>query len=224
MRRKIARGLIAIMALVGFAYGARALRTSGLLEQALAWLAGLGPWAPLIFLLIYVVAVVCFVPASVLTMGAGIVFGMAWGTTYVLTSAMIAATVCFLISRHLARGWVVRRYHTHPKFRALDDAVGRHGWKVVFLVRLAPAFPFSFTNYAFGLTRIPWWQYTLASLALIPATTMYVYFGTLLGDLSGLQHGRAVPLPVKAGIAIVTFAIMAYLTRFAARALKDRWA
>ena len=161
--------------------------------------------------------------ASILTMGAGILFGLTFGGVYVLTAAMISATLCFLISRHFARDWITKRFGQHPSFRALDDAVARDGWKIVALIRLAPAFPFAVTNYSFGLTRVPLWQYIVASLTMIPGTMFYVYLGTLVGDVSGIDHGGArVPPWIRWSIAIAALLVTIYITRFARRALKQR--
>ena len=167
--RTILRGLLLLLALVGLFFALRWLKGSGLIERALDWIKDLGPWGPVVFIIIFIVAVMLFVPASVFTLGAGFVFGMAWGSVYVLVAAAIAANLTFLIARHFARDWVTRRLGAQPRFKALDEAVAREGWKIVALVRLAPIFPFSVSCYAFGLTRIPLWKYFLASMAMIPS-------------------------------------------------------
>jgi len=198
----------------------RYLKNSGLIEQSLAWLDGLGVWAPVAFIVIYVVAVLAFVPASILTLSAGILFGLVRGGVYVLTAAIISATLCFLISRHFGRRWIAHKLENHPRFKALDDAVAHQGWKIVALVRLGPGFPFSVSNYAFGLTRVPLWQYVIASLTMIPGTMMYVYFGTLIGDVSGIKKGAPLPTGLKLCIAGAAVLITIYITRFARRAIK----
>jgi uncharacterized membrane protein YdjX (TVP38/TMEM64 family) len=200
----------------------RWLKRSGSLVTAVNWISDLGAWGPLMFVLVYIVAAVLCVPASVLTLSAGILFGLLSGCIYVLLAAMIAATLSFLISRHIARDRITKRLGTHATFKALDDAVARDGWKIVALMRLAPAFPFSVTNYAFGLTRVPLWQYVLASFGMLPATIFYVYLGTLLGDAGGLNQRMVVPLWARAVIAVAALLVTIYITRFARRALKQR--
>ncbi len=217
--KNIWRGALVLVLLTAFAFALVWLTNSGLLKQALEWIRDLGPWGPLAFLAIYIVAVLLSLPAAVFTLGAGFVFGMVWGSVYVLVAATIAANLAFLISRHLARDWMARKVASLPKFKAIDDAVAREGWKIVALVRLAPVFPFSLMSYAFGLTRVPLWEYFLANFTMIPATLMYVYFGTLLGDLT--QKIERPPW-IKWTVAAVTMVVVLYVTRFAKRALSQK--
>jgi uncharacterized membrane protein YdjX (TVP38/TMEM64 family) len=218
--RRGARIVLALTLLCAGVIALRWLKNSGTIEQVLAWLNGLGPWAPAMFIALYVVWVVALGPASLPTLGAGILFGFTLGGVYVLTAAMTVAVICFIISRHFGREWVAGKLTRHPAFRALDDAVARDGWKIVALVRLAPVFPFAISNYAFGLTRVPLWEYVLASLTMIPGTMMYVYFGTLIGDVSGIRKGAPIPVAVKIGIAIAAVLVSTYIARFVRRALK----
>lgn len=210
------------MVIALFLVALRALQNSGLLERALEWLAALGPWAPIAFVALYIVSVLLFIPASILTLGAGIVFGLVEGGFYVFVGAFVAATLCFIVARHLARDWMARLLEGHPRFKALDEATARDGWKIVALVRLAPIFPFSLTSYAFGLTRVPLWQYVAASTAMIPGTLLYVYLGTLVGDVTGIRQGVALPPWLKWLIGGVTFLVTIYVTRFARKALRAR--
>lgn len=198
------------------------LKDSPLPGRLLRWLAELGPWGPVAFIAVYVVGVLLFLPGSVLTVGAGAVFGFAGGTAYVVIAAMISSTLCFLIARHGARDWVTRRMATTPKLKSIDDAVAREGWKIVLLLRLTPIAPFSLTNYAFGLTRVPLGHYILATLAVFPGTMMYVYFGTLIGDLGGLEQGPQLPPWAKGVLALGSVVTFIWLARFAKRALNQR--
>jgi uncharacterized membrane protein YdjX (TVP38/TMEM64 family) len=217
--QKILRAVVVIVVLTAFVIALRWVNDSGLLKRALEWVRNLGPWGPVAFILMYVAAVVVFLPAAILTLGGGFVFGMLWGSIYVLIGATIAANVCFLLGRHLARNWLARRLESQPKFKALDDAVAREGWKIVALVRFAPVFPFSWTSYGFGLTRIPLWEYFLANFAMIPGTLMYVYFGTLLSDVTQKVEK---PQWIKWIVGALTVAVIIYVTRFAKRALSRK--
>lgn len=217
--RTVLRILLFLTALAVFLLVARWIKQTGLLDQALAWIQSLGPWAPIVFVLLYVITVVVCMPAAILTAGGGFIFGMLWGSIYVLAAATIAAIVNFLISRHVARDWVSRRLAANPRFQALDRAVAREGWKIVVLVRLAPVFPFSITSYAFGLSRIPLWEFFLANFAMIPGTLMYVYFGSLGRDLT---QSEAKPLWMKLVFGALTFLAVFYVARFAKRALSQR--
>lgn len=217
--RIILRGVSLVVILGVAVIGWRWLKGTGLLPQTLKWIQDLGPWAPIAFVVVYIVAVVFFVPASIFTLGAGFVFGMAWGSVYVLVAAMVAANLMFIIARHIARNWVAHRVESHPKFRAIDDAVAREGWKIVALIRLAPVFPFSPMSYAFGLTRVPLWEYFLANFTMIPGTLMYVYFGAVARDLT---EKVATPSWIKWTVGAVTVLVVLYVTRFAKRALTQK--
>jgi uncharacterized membrane protein YdjX (TVP38/TMEM64 family) len=202
-----------------FVAGVLWLKRVGAFERALQWLSSLGPWAPIAFFALYIVAVVLMVPASIFTMGAGALFGFVRGGAYVLASATVASVICFLIARHFARGWIANKLRGNRTFMALDEAIAREGWKIVFLVRLAPVLPFSFTSYGFGITQVPLWQYLAASIAMVPGTLWYVYLGTLLGDLAGISKPALVPVWGRIAIAVTAFAVMFYLARFVKRAL-----
>lgn len=146
-------------------------------QQFTAWVEGLGALAPVVFILGYVVATVAFIPGSVLTLAAGAIFGLLWGTVYVLLGASLGACLAFLIARYLARGWVETKIEGKPKFQAVDRAVAREGGKIVALLRLTPVMPFNLLNYALGLTKVGFWPYALACLAMLPGTFLYVYLG-----------------------------------------------
>ena len=145
-----------------------------LLRDALDWIEQLGPWGPILFVLIYVVATVLLVPGSALTLGAGAVFGVVRGTLIVSLASTLAATAAFLVGRYLARDAIARKIERNEKFAAIDKAVADEGWKIVLLTRLSPVFPFSLLNYAFGLTRVRLSHYVLASwIGMLPGTVMY---------------------------------------------------
>ena len=109
-----------------------------LLKSALDWIGQLGPWGPVIFVGLYVVATVLFVPGSVLTLGAGAVFGVALGSVCVSISATLGATAAFLVGRYLARDTIARKIQRNEKFATIDRAVADEGWKIVLLTRLSP--------------------------------------------------------------------------------------
>jgi uncharacterized membrane protein YdjX (TVP38/TMEM64 family) len=146
--------LLYLGAVIVLIAAARYFNVQDLLKQALDWVGRLGPWGPAIFIAIYVVATVLLIPGSVLTLGAGAVFGLIRGTLIVSVASTLAATAAFLIGRYLARAAVARKIEGNEKFAAIDRAVAAEGWKVVFLTRLSPVFPFTLLNYAFGLTQV----------------------------------------------------------------------
>lgn len=157
------------------------------------YVAGLGSWGPVLFVLGYIVATVAFVPASILTLSAGAIFGIGKGVFLVFVAAMIGSTLAFLLSRYVARDAVARRVANDVRFAAVDRAVGARGLRIVLLLRLSPAFPFSLMNYALGLTRISLRDYMLAGIGMVPGTLLYVYYGKLVGDVASLAGGVAPP-------------------------------
>ena len=194
-----------------------------LLKEALDWIGKLGPWGPVIFVGVYVVATVFFIPGSVLTLGAGAVFGVVLGSVCVSIAATLGATAAFLVGRYLARDAIARKIEKNEKFAAIDRAVADEGWKIVLLTRLSPVFPFTLLNYAFGLTRVKLSHYVLASwLGMIPGTVMYVYLGSLVNVGAGHRQ-RTVGEWVLYGVGLVaTIAVTVFVTRLAMKALAKK--
>lgn len=216
----------AVLAAVVVLAAARHFHAQDRLHEALDWIAGLGPWGPVVFILLYVLACVFLIPGSLLTLGAGVVFGVARGTVLVSVAATLGATAAFLVGRYLARDWVAAKVEAHPKFKAIDEAVAKEGWKIVLLTRLSPAFPFNLLNYGFGLTRVSLRDYFFASWAgMLPGTALFVYAGSLAGDLAALGRGRSRTPAEWAlyGIGLsATLGVTWFATRLARRALAER--
>lgn len=218
---KVALGLAALVALV--LIGRQA---GGIVPRFAETVQGLGVWAPVVFILGYAVATVAFLPGSILTLAAGIVFGLAWGTLWAFLGATLGAAGAFLVARYVARGAVERRLEGRPKFQAIDRAVGKEGWKLVALLRLSPVLPFNLLNYALGLTKVSFGGYVLACLAMLPGTLLYVYYGTLLGDLAALAAGAEVERGAEGWILfaaglLATVVATYVLTRRAKKALAE---
>ncbi len=190
------------------------------------WVEGLGFWGPLIFMLGYAVAVVAFVPASILTLAAGAIFGLGAGTAYVFVAATVGACAAFLVARYFARSWVEHRIQGNAKFAAVDREVARQGRKIVFLLRLSPAFPFNLLNYALGLTQVRFGDYALAALGMLPGTFLYVYVGKLIGDVAAVAGGAERETTAGEwaflGVGLVaTIAVVTIVTRIARQALAE---
>src|ERR1700724_4474415 len=142
----------------------------------LEWISSLGAVAPIVFIAAYIAACVLFIPGSIMTIGAGILFGVVRGAIYVSIGATLGATAAFLIGRYFARDWVATKLAGNSTFNEIDAAVGREGWRIVGLTRLSPVFPFNLLNYAYGLTRVSLRDYVLASsLGMLPGAVMYKY-------------------------------------------------
>ena len=167
------------------------LPVKGYILGVLEWTQGLGVWGPIAVAVFYVAACVLLVPGSIVTLGAGFLFGVVVGTITVSIGSTLGACAAFLVGRTLARDWVAKRVSQAPKFAAIDAAVARQGFKIVFLTRLSPVFPFNLLNYAYGLTNVPFWKYALASwIGMLPGTVMYVYLGSAARSLTEVAAGE----------------------------------
>lgn len=215
--------LLALAAAAALVAAARYFPVQDLLQQALASIGGLGPWGVVLFVAIYVVATVLFVPGSVLTLGAGAVFGVVWGSVYVSIAATLGATCAFLVGRYLARDAVTRMIEGNARFAAIDQAVANEGWKIVGLTRLSPVFPFTLLNYAFGLTRVKLGHYVLASwIGMMPGTVMYVCLGSLAQAASGDRTRTTAEWALSGVGLLATVIITVFVTRLAKQALAKR--
>jgi uncharacterized membrane protein YdjX (TVP38/TMEM64 family) len=196
------------------------------LRQFLEWVPTLGAWGPLVFILGYAVATVAFIPGSLLTLAAGAIFGLLPGTLYTFCGATLGASAAFLVARYLARRAIERTMAARPKFAAVDRAVGQQGFKIVALLRLSPIFPFVFLNYALGLTRVRFLDYFLASVAMLPGTLLYVYYGHAAGSLAAAAGGvktQGAAYWVTLGIGLLaTLVVTAFITRLARKTLRQQ--
>lgn len=195
------------------------------LQQSLIWVKNLGTLGPIAFIIIYNLATILFIPGSVLTLGGGVLFGVFWGSIYVFIAATFGATFAFLIGRYLSRDWVCKQIAKYPKFQAIDRAVAREGWKIVFLTRLSPLFPFNLLNYALGITQVSLKDYILGSIGMFPGTVMYVYIGSLAGDIATIGTQKPTNPLLEWTIRIIGFvatvAVTVYVTRIARKALEE---
>ena len=178
------------------------------------WIDSLGYLGPVVFVVTYTIATIVFIPGSVLTLGAAAVFGFSWGLLWVTIGSNTGANLAFLMGRYFARDAISKQIDGNQRFEAIDRAVKSDGWKIVGLTRLSPAFPFSLSNYAFGLTNVRWIEYFLATLiGMLPGTMMLVYIGSL-GKLTGESN--------KIGFAHYVLTIVGLLATIAVTALIAR--
>lgn len=218
---KLALGLVLLL---GLAVAARSL--GGRIPELVAFVDGLGFWGPSVFMLVYALGVVLFVPGSALTLAAGALFGIGRGLVFAWCAATLGASLSFLVARYLARGAVEQRIAGSARFAAIDTAIGREGRKIVFLLRLSPAFPFTFLNFALGLTRVRFSDYLLACLGMLPGTLLYVYYGSVLG-LAAQVAGGAAPERGLADFVVLglglaaTLTVTIFVTRLARRTLAE---
>lgn len=190
------------------------------------WVASLGIWGPLVFILGYMVATVAFVPGVILTLAAGAIFGILKGTLYTFVGATLGACAAFLVARYAARRAIEKKIAGNPRFAAIDRAVAKQGLKIVALLRLSPVFPFNLLNYALGLTQVRFLDYLLACFAMLPGTLLYVYYGHAAGSLAEaagghIQKGTAYWVSLGVGLA-ATLVVTTIVTRLASKALKEQ--
>src|SRR5437773_1942892 len=210
-------------AVVAIVVAAQYFHVQDVLKAALDWVGKLGPLGPVIFVGFYVVATVFFMPGSVLTLGAGAVFGVALGSVCVSIGATLGATAAFLVGRYLARDVIARKIGKSEKFATIDRAVADEGWKIVLLTRLSPVFPFTLLNYVFGLTRVKLSHYVLASwLGMIPGTVMYVYLGSLVNVGAGRRQRTTGEWVLYGAGLLATVTVTVFVTRLARRALAKK--
>jgi uncharacterized membrane protein YdjX (TVP38/TMEM64 family) len=190
------------------------------LKRFLEWVHLLGGWGVIWFVLAYILATVFLIPGSILTLGAGAIFGLLWGSIYVSIASTAGASAAFLVGRYLARDLVRKRIEGNQRFLSIDQAMGKEGWKIVGLARLSPVLPFTLLNYAFGLTRVKFSHYVAASwIGMVPGTILYVYLGTL-ANIGSENRQRTTSEWVFYGIGLAaTLGLTVAITRFARRSL-----
>ncbi|PSB00459.1 TVP38/TMEM64 family protein [Merismopedia glauca] len=197
--------------------------------NTLNWIQNLGLLGGLAFIIIYTLAAILFIPGSLLTLGAGVVFDVVLGSIYVFIGATLGSIGSFLVGRYLARNWVAKKIENNEKFKAIDKAIAQSGFKIVLLTRLSPVFPFNLLNYALGITRVRLKDYALGSIGMIPGTIMYVYIGSLAGNIAQVCSGNQVKNPqaetaqwiIRIIGFIATVAVTLYVTKIAKKALEE---
>ncbi len=208
--------------------GGKYLNLPQRLADALEWIEDLGPAGMGVYALLYILACVLFIPGSILTLGAGAIYGVVAGALLVSVSSTLGATAAFLVGRYVARSWIAKKIEGNARFSAIDDAVADEGWKIVGLTRLSPIFSFNLLNYAYGLTRVSLREYVLASwIGMMPGTVMYIYIGSLAGDLASLgadtERATTPGEWVLYGVGLLaTILVSVYVTKIAKKALAAR--
>ena len=211
MKNNIARLFLLAIIVVGIslAYIYREQFDAAALEQ---WVQNAGLAGPLVFMGIYAIATVFFLPGSVLTLAGGALFGPVMGTFYNLTGATVGAVLAFLVARYLASDWVEQK--TGGRLKQLKQGVEGEGWRFVAFVRLVPLFPFNLLNYALGLTRIRLSHYLIATyLFMLPGAIAYTYLGYAGREAVAGSEG----LIQKALLALALLAVVAFLPRLIGR-------
>ena len=212
MMNKWLKPVLLSLILVGIILGLRQLPVSqwvGRLEEILN---NMGAIAPLIYFFAYSVACVALLPGSALTLLAGALWGVVYGTITVSISSVFGATLAFLIGRYFAREKVEKQIEKFPKFKAVADLLSEGGFKLVALIRLSPAFPFNLLNYMMGITRVKLKDYVFGSwIGMFPATIMYVYLGAAGKEIAKAQ-GSGGKSPAEWALLVVGLAATIIVT------------
>ena len=171
-------GVVAAVYLVLRSYGVTDNIRLENVPKIKTWVEGFGRIAPLVYIGLYLVSTVFFLPGSPVTVLAGFVFGPLWGIFYASVASIISVSVAFLIARYVARDLVESWVKDNAQFRKIDEQVEEQGWRILMFTRLVPIFPFNLQNYAYGLTSIRFSTYVLVSaIFMLPGTAVFVQLG-----------------------------------------------
>lgn len=144
------------------------------------------------FIIVYFVATILFIPGSILTLGAGFTFAMAFGLgggvvlglLAVFLGAASGAIVAFIIGRYLLREQMLKLTKKYVIFEALESALEKNGLRIFTLLRLSPIVPFNVINYVAGVTSVTFRDYVISLFAILPGTILYVFLGASAGSLT----------------------------------------
>jgi uncharacterized membrane protein YdjX (TVP38/TMEM64 family) len=213
------RPLVLAAVLISVILLARVLDVGQYLGSLREWIDGLGAWSPIVFILLYAVAVTLALPGSALTVVAGAIFGSGLGIIVVSIAATLGASLSFLVARYFARDATAAWLSRKETFRRLDQMTEEHGAVIVALTRLVPIFPFNLLNYGFGLTKVRFWTYVFWSwLCMLPGTVLYVVGADAVTQ--AISEGQ-VPWTLVFALAI-TAVFLAIVVRFARLRLRSK--
>ena len=217
MRRHTIKIIVAIVAVAAVVVAFRLLPIAAWLTSFQAWVRGLGPIGYVVYALMYAVCVAALVPASLLTLGAGAIFGVVGGTIVVVAGATLGAMLAFFLARTGLRGKVEQMIAKRPKLAAVDRAVAKEGTKLMLLCRISGFPPFIFANYVFGLTGVGALAYFFTTFfGIIPGAFAYTYAGHAGAAVATGSGNRLGLIVTAAGIVLVA----AYVARIATRAIR----
>jgi uncharacterized membrane protein YdjX (TVP38/TMEM64 family) len=227
-KRPVLKLIVLAAVVIGLLVAAKFLPVEQWLKSFNDWVSHMGVAGIFIFIAVYAAATILLAPGLILTIGAGFAFGLWKGFLAVSAGATLGAALAFLVARFVARDKIEAMAKGNDKFRKIDNAIGKQGAKLIFLLRLSPVIPFNLSNYLYGLTSVKFWPYVLASwIGMMPGTLLYVYLGTIgrvgLEASKGgeRQHSPLEYLFLGVGL-IATIVVTVIVTRIAKRALKER--
>jgi pyruvate/2-oxoglutarate dehydrogenase complex dihydrolipoamide dehydrogenase (E3) component/uncharacterized membrane protein YdjX (TVP38/TMEM64 family) len=222
---KSAKVLLALLAVAAVFIGFLFLPVRQWFMLFEGYVQSLGAIGPAVVVIAYVLCTVLFVPGSAITIGSGTIFGLSTGLIVVVLGANLGALCSFLLARGFLREKVAGWAASSAKFRSLDLAIGKQGFKMVLLTRLSPVFPFVLLNYFLGLTAVRTPSYVLANLiGMLPATFLFVYIGAAARDaIAGQMDASAgfYQQILKYVGLLATVAVVIVVTKIARKALRE---
>jgi uncharacterized membrane protein YdjX (TVP38/TMEM64 family) len=218
--RSIVKIAVGVLILAAIVFAVRVLPVAEWLEQFKTYVRGVGPIGYVLYVLVYVLCCVFVVPATVLTLGAGAIFGFVQGTIVNLVSATLGACAAFLLGRTVFRKRIEQKVASNPKLGAVDKAIEKEGTKIMLLMRLSGFPPFTWINYALSLTGVKFVPYAVTTfIGIIPGTAAFTYLGAAGADLATGSGGRIrLIFTVAAAVGAVLVAII--IARIATKAVK----
>lgn len=184
------------------------------------WVESAGAFAPIAFVLLYAAVVVFMLPAFLLIIAGGAVFGVVLGSVLSLAGAALGGVIAFLIARHLARERVAEWVQKRPKLSIIDQSIGDNGLRLVFLLRLSPAVPFVLSNYALGISTVRLSHFVLGTVGLAPVVFAYAAYGAVAGATAANGKAPFPPIVMVIGV-LATVVLAVLLTRIVQHALRD---
>ncbi len=143
--------------------------------EVLSW----GIWGPVVYVLLYAVGPSFLVPGAVMTIAGGLAFGTLWGSVYSLIGADAGALIAFAAGRFLGRSFV--EHLIGARFEKLLAQIGRHGFQIIFYLRLVPLIPYNALNLLAGASPITFCDYFWASMiGMVPGTILFAFLGDAL--------------------------------------------
>ncbi|MEE9315258.1 MAG: TVP38/TMEM64 family protein [Rhizobiaceae bacterium] len=187
------------------------------------WVQAYGALGWLIFIVVYALTAFLLIPGSILSLGAGVAYGL-WGFPLVIIGASLGSAISFLAARYIFHDKVQAKVASYPKFLAVNEAIRDEGWKVVFLLRLSPALPFSLQNWFLGLTPVGFWPSQIATFfGIMPGTLLYIWVASLGGEAAaGGMEGSSTARYIGLGVGLLaTIIVTVVVTRKAQQKLKE---
>ena len=218
--RGVLKVVIGVLILGAIVVALKVLPVTQWLEQFQTYVRGVGPIGYVLYVLVYVACCVFLVPATVLTLGAGAIFGFVAGSIINLISATLGASAAFLLGRTVFRKRIEQKVASNPKLGAVDKAIEKEGTKIMLLMRLSGFPPFTWINYALSLTGVKFLPYVLTTfIGIIPGTVAFTYLGAAGADLATGSGGTIrLIFTVAAAVGAVLVAII--IARIATKAVK----